>query len=325
MIWPVGQPAGARRRLALRSRELWGALLAASGIWHAPVGSIHLAYHEDELRVLEEFAAVAGDEGFACAMISAADATRRAPRVATEGLLGALWSPNELVVDPREVVETCAAWLAAAFGVEFQFGTLAIGWADGVLDTTAGAWRAERCFVCSGDELGVMFPNELAALALRVCKVQMMRSAPVDWRLGPMLAAGLTLGHYDAFANCATRPAVRERLARELPAYARYGIHVMVAQNGLGELTLGDSHEYDDECSPFDRAEIDVLVLDYLRGFLDMRGVNIASRWHGMYVKHASEPYVVARPAPGAVAAVGFGGAGMTLSLGAMELVVERS
>jgi glycine/D-amino acid oxidase-like deaminating enzyme len=56
-----------------------------------------------------------------------------------------------------------------------------------------------------------------------------------------------------------------------------------------------------------------------------MRGVNIASRWHGMYVKHASEPYVVARPAPGAVAAVGFGGAGMTLSLGAMELVVERS
>jgi FAD dependent oxidoreductase TIGR03364 len=323
MIWPIGQPTGPRRQLAMRSRELWSEMLSAAGIWHEPSGSIHLAYHDDELQVLEEFAAEARGDGFECAMIPAADAGRRAPRVVATGLRGALWSPNELVVDPREAVSRCAEWLADSSAVEFQVGTLATGWTEGVLETTGGAWRAERCFICTGDELQVLFPDALSELPLRVCKLQMMRSAPVGWRLGPMLAAGLTLGHYDSFGNCPTRAAVRDRLARELPDHARYGIHVMVSQNGRGELTIGDSHEYGADCTPFDKPEIDTLVLDYLRGFFDMRGVDIASRWHGVYVKHATEPYVVLRPAAGAVAAIGFGGAGMTLSFGAMERVID--
>jgi FAD dependent oxidoreductase TIGR03364 len=256
-------------------------------------------------------------------MQSPGEIAHRSARVETKGLLGALWSPNEAVVDPREAVAAGAGWLAAECGVDFQFGVLATGWAGGMLETTAGTWRAERCFICTGDELRVMFPDALAALPLRLCKLQMMRSAPVAWRLGPMLAAGLTLGHYDAFAQCPSRSAVRERVARELPDYLRYGIHVMASQNGSGQLTIGDSHEYDEACTPFDKAEIDELILDYLRRFLDLSGVTVASRWHGMYVKHMFEPYVVIEPEAGAVAAVGFGGAGMTLSFGAMELATR--
>ena len=309
----------------MRSRELWGEMLSATGIWHEPVGSMHLAYHDDELQVLEEFTAEARGDGFECAMLSAADAERRSPHIVTTGLRGALWSPNELVVDPREVVAKCALWLADSAGVEFQTGTLATGWSEGVLETTGGTWRAERCFICAGDELQVLVPDALVDVPLRVCKLQMMRSAAVDWRLGPMLAAGLTLGHYDSFRNCPTRETVCSRLARELPDYVRYGIHVMVSQNGRGELTIGDSHEYGADGTPFDKPEIDRLILEYLRGFFDLRGVDIASRWHGVYVKHATEPYVVLRPAADAVAAVGFGGAGMTLSFGATEQVISSA
>jgi FAD dependent oxidoreductase TIGR03364 len=325
MVWPIGQPPGRRRELALRSRVLWGELLAAAGIWHDAVGSMHLAYHEDEARVLSEFADEARLDGFACELISPAAVAARAPRVLAPGLRCALWSPNELVVDPREVVGSCARWLSTSFRVGFHFGLLVKNWADGRLETTGGTWRADRCFVCTGDELQVLFPGELARLSLRTCKLQMMRSLPVGWRLGPMLAAGLTLGHYDSFAGCPSRRALRERLARELPACARFGIHVMVSQNGLGELTIGDSHEYDDDCSPFDRVAIDGLILDYLRGFCDVADVAIASRWHGTYVKHADEPFCVVHPAPGVKGVVGFGGAGMTLSLGAAEEVVAQA
>ena len=49
--------------------------------------------------------------------------------------------------------------------------------------------------------------------------------------------------------------------------------------------------------------------------------IPMAARWHGIYVKHPTEPYVVAHPAPGVTAITGAGGAGMTLSLGLAEQV----
>jgi FAD dependent oxidoreductase TIGR03364 len=323
MIWPIGQPKGPRRTLALRSRELWREVLQAAKIWHEPVGSIHLAYHDDEASVLEEFAVEAQADGFVCEMLSPADVSAQSPRVKTSGLRGGLWSPHEVVIDPREVAARLPEWLADTFHVRFEFGVLVNGCDGGRIQTTAGAWRAERCFVCTGDEVQVLFPSELAALALRTCKLQMMRTDPLASRIGPMLAAGLTLVYYDAFGGCVTRPRLRRRFESELPDHMRYGIHVMVSQNGAGELTLGDSHEYDDDRTPFDRAEIERLVLDYLRGFFDLERITIASRWHGTYVKHATEPFCVLKPARDVIALVGFGGAGMTFSFGAAEQVVR--
>ena len=139
-----------------------------------------------------------------------------------------------------------------------------------------------------------------------------------------MLAAGLTFRHYRGFESCSTLPALSERFARELPDHVRYGVHVLVSQNGRGELVLGDSHEYDDDIQPFDKAAIEQLILGYLREFLDVPGLEIAERWHGFYVKHPSAGYLVARPEPGVVAVTGVGGAGMTMSFGVAEQVIRE-
>ena len=45
------------------------------------------------------------------------------------------------------------------------------------------------------------------------------------------------------------------------------GVHVMVSQNGRSELTIGDSHEYGEVHDPFDKQEINQLILDYLKSF----------------------------------------------------------
>jgi glycine/D-amino acid oxidase-like deaminating enzyme len=150
----------------------------------------------------------------------------------------------------------------------------------------------------------------------------MMRTHAVG-RLGPMLAAGLTLRHYESFRACPSLPELDARLQSELPLHARFGIHVLVSQTEAGELTIGDSHEYGAAIQPFDRALIDTLILEYLNGFFDATSLTVASRWHGVYAKHRTEPYVAARVEPWVTALVGFGGAGMTLSFGAAEAVVE--
>ncbi len=88
-------------------------------------------------------------------------------------------------------------------------------------------------------------------------------------------------------------------MAREQPEFDRYGIHVMASQNGRGELVIGDSHEYDERIEPFDKPEIDRLILDYLDTFLAAPDLRIAARWHGIYARHPRDAYFVARPAPG--------------------------
>ncbi len=98
----------------------------------------------------------------------------------------------------------------------------------------------------------------------------------------------------------------------------------MVSQNGLGELTIGDSHEYGAAIEPFNKSEIDELILDYLKTFLVVPALPIAARWHGTYAKHPARPYVVLHPDSGITAITGLGGAGMTLSFGLAEAVVAR-
>jgi len=99
----------------------------------------------------------------------------------------------------------------------------------------------------------------------------------------------------------------------------------MASQNGRNELILGDSHEYDAAIEPFDLSEIDTLILDYLRTFLLVPDLQVAAHWHGVYAKHLSQPYVVARPEPNVTIVTGVGGAGMTLSLGLAEQVVAEA
>src|SRR5262249_47375868 len=100
MLWPIGQPAGPMCRLARESVAIWREVLSASGLWHAPVGSLHLAYREDEARVLEEFASAAGGNGIECDLLGPDGVRRRSPMVRADGLRAGLWSPTEVCVDP---------------------------------------------------------------------------------------------------------------------------------------------------------------------------------------------------------------------------------
>jgi FAD dependent oxidoreductase TIGR03364 len=323
MVWPIGQPSGRARALALRSRAIWLELVAAAGLWHDGTGSLHLAYREDEEAVLREFAASAADD-LRCRMIDRTSVGGLAPHVRGDGLRAALYSPAELCVNPREVLARLPGWLAHRFGVEVVSGTLVTVCAPPVVAGGGREWRATRAWVCCGDDVQTLFPEALGGLGLRRCKLQMMRSKPLASRIGPLLAAGLTLRRSRAFAGCPSLPDLEARLAREHPDHVRDGIHVLVSQHADGALTIGDSHAYDAAIAPFDSSAIDARILRYLRSFFRMRGVSIESRWHGIYVQHPQDAWCVLDPAPDVTVVTGLGGAGMTLSFGVAEQVCRE-
>jgi D-hydroxyproline dehydrogenase subunit beta len=321
MIWPIGQtPEG--YATALRSRRLWLELAEAAGLWISPCGSLHLAHRQDEWLVLEEFESQAEQRGYQCRLLSPREVERKTPAAQPDGLLGGLWSPTELCVSPRMALARLPDWLTREHHVRFEFQTLIHRIEYPRLEASDGrCWEAGRILVCGGADLQTLFPAELAQAGLRRCKLQMLKTSPqpTGWSLGPHLAGGLTLRHYANFAECQSLVPLRQRIAAETPELDHYGIHVMAAQNDRGELVLGDSHEYDESITPFDREEVNRLLLGELHKILRLPHWDITERWHGIYVKQATQRSYVSEPRPGVQLVTGMGGAGMTMAFGLAE------
>ena len=319
MVWPIGQPAGSRYRIAMRSRELWLEAIAQAGLWHDPCGSLHLAYAEDEAAVLREFADRGSEQGYACTWLEPADVQQRSPAARRSGLLGALWSPMELCIDPREATRKLPHWLAKQHAVECHFGTTISHIAlPEIVASDGRVWKVDRAIVCSGADFELLFPAVFAQAGLRRCKLQMLRTTvqPNHWRLGPMLAGGLTLRHYRNFEICPSLPALRQRIAHQSPELDALGIHVMASQHADGRVTLGDSHEYDSAIEPFDRQEIDTLILRELHRLLELPSWEISERWHGIYAQYPNRACFINHPEPNVTIVNAPGGAGMTMSFG---------
>lgn len=98
----------------------------------------------------------------------------------------------------------------------------------------------------------------------------------------------------------------------------------MASQNHLGQVVLGDSHQYDDEVEPFDESEIDRLIERELRKILVLPTWEMQSRWHGIYAKYTRDIVFEREPEPGVHVCTGLGGNGMTLSLGIAERAWNR-
>lgn len=324
MIWPIGQPAGELYRVALRSRELWLQLRKLGAVAVEECGSIHLAHRADELAVLEEFCQRGTHD--AC-LLAAREIAEKSPLANNHGLLAGMYSRTELRVDPRSASARIAAWLAESERVECCFRTPVVAIDDQVVRAADGrCWRADRIIIASGSDLQTLRPEMFATSQLVPCKLQMLKSTaqPAPSGPAPHLASGLTLRHYTSFRDCPSWPALRSRIEQETPELDRFGIHVMASQFPTGEVILGDSHEYGGQISPFDKTEIDGLILRECRKVFHLSDWTLQQRWNGIYAKHPTLPVFESAAADGVQAFVGTGGAGMTMSFGLAERAWRR-
>ncbi len=323
MIWPIGLTANLLP-LGLRSRDLWRAILDDARLPYLPTGSLHLVYREDEEAVVREFVLNSADYG--AAWLDAQAVKDCSPAANPDGLRGGLWSHNEITVDPRLVTGELPGYLTEKYDVTCRFGEPVRSVSGGIVTTAHGSIEAGHVIICSGEDFESLYPEVFATEPLRKCKLQMMRTAPQPdgWQLGPALAAGLTLRFYPAFRSCQSLAALEKRIEEETPEFNRWGIHVMASQTSMGEITIGDSHEYDMTLPPFDKPEIDEMILNYFIKFARLPKPEIVQRWHGIYANHPTKHFLTIDPEPGVRIASVTGGKGMTLSFGFGEQMIEE-
>jgi len=323
MVWPIGQPLGKLRQRALRSRKIWKQSCTEGNIWFGEVGSLLNVYHDDELAVIEEFYST-NKNLHDCKILNAEETIAKSPATNPRNLKASLWSATELIVDPRESIAKLPAYLTGKYGIEFYFNKAISRIENGKAYTGKEVYEADLIFVCSGADFETLYPETFIESGITKCKLQMLRTVAQEnnWQIGPALSAGLTLTHYGAFADCPSLAKLQERYNREFPDHVKWGIHVMISQNGLSEITIGDSHEYGLVHDPFDRDEINQLIIHYLHSFTQIQDLEIAQTWNGIYPKLKGKTEFVTSPEAGVHIINGLSGAGMTLSFGLCEEVV---
>jgi FAD dependent oxidoreductase TIGR03364 len=328
MIWPVGQPSGVLYERAIRSRDIWKQIAADTGIGCEQNGSLHLAYHEDEMEVITELNDIFKKEKRPVRLMNAKKIIDEYDSVNPEKLLGALYSADEMVVDPREAMAKLPEYLEEKYDVIFEWGKCVSFVADQkVYIGNEEEYEADLIFVCSGADFETLYPEEYMRFPVTKCKLQMMRLAaqPDEWRIGASLCGGLSLIHYNSFKAAPSINKLKQRYEDQMSEYIDAGIHVMVSQNTAGELTVGDSHEYGLHFDPFDKAAINLLILDYLKKFTRIKDLAVMQTWNGIYPKMTNgETDLFFSPEPGVYIINGLGGAGMTIGFGFAEECIEQ-
>jgi FAD dependent oxidoreductase TIGR03364 len=259
-------------------------------------------------------------------LLSADEVLLKTNAVVGGGLKGALFSADELIVDPREAIAALPSYLTEKYKIEFYWDkcvsyiseqTVYIG--------NEEDYEADIIFICSGADFETLYPEFYAGQPLTKCKLQMMRLAapPNERHIGPALCGGLSLIHYKSFQAATSLSELKEKFEREMGEYLDWGIHVMVCQNGKGELTVGDSHEYGSVHDPFNKSFINDMILKYLKSFVQFKDWSVIETWNGIYPKLTNgDTELFFTPEAGVYVLNGLGGAGITLSFGLAEDVV---
>ena len=261
-----------------------------------------------------------------CRMLSAAAARARVPALIPAGLHGGLLCEDELLLEPREALRALPAYLAERHGVQFRWATAVNAVDRGVAYAGRERFPAERIYICGGADFEWLYPEVFAAAPLTRCKLQMLRLTPEvpGFRLGCSLAAGLSLVHYASFAALPEVGPLRARLEREQAPLLEAGIHMLLTQNGQGELAVGDSHAYGHTPDPFDECAINEKILGYTRKVVNLPPSRVTQTWHGVYAKLTDGGTEFVRSAaPGVTIVNGLGGLGMTLAFGLADELVD--
>jgi len=183
---------------AIAARQRWLRLARDADLWVRESGTLLLAQWPEELAVIAEFVE---SRNTGAELLEPTQALARAP-VARERFVGALWTPLDLRVDPREAAPALASWLERD-GVSFRWHTNVVGVESGLVSTNRGEIEADAIVVAIGHELDQLFPQLAEDAGVLRCVLQMLRVAPpAGLTVGPALATGLALLRYSALADC---------------------------------------------------------------------------------------------------------------------------
>ena len=309
----ISAQSGEALRYARAGRADWLTLSAEAGFWSAETGTVALARHDDELAVMQEFAALRGPS--AARMLTRSEVLARVP-ADPSGVVGGMVLPADLQVDPRTAAPNIARWLESV-GVMFFWRTAATSFEPGLVRTSRGGIRAGTTFVTVNHDIDRLFPDLAEDIDLRRCALHMMKAVvSLRFPLTAPLFTGWSLLRYSGFETMPSTPTVAARLHAEFPDETTLDLHQMYTPQPDGTLLIGDTHIREVTPSAFQSEKGFEVLLDHTRELFGVRTVDVVERWQGVYSTAPGREFLRAEPLPRTHVVTVTTGIGMTTGLG---------
>jgi FAD dependent oxidoreductase TIGR03364 len=280
-----------------RSLEIYQDIQSQTDLAVRNNGTIYIASDADEWTLANELYNRYQTIGYDCELLSKTQCLAKYPSLRPDYVVGGLFFPQELSVEPELMVHRLIAFIQKKYGVDYKPGSAVIDCQSnysGAIITLANRQRfqAGRVLICSGHEVRLLFPDILADAGLVVSKLQMLLVEPVkDVTLPGNILTGLTIRRYESFQECPsyTTLSTPEHLAE----LKKWGIHILFKQAIDGSFIVGDSHEYADATKAEDlgyhtQDYINTLMLNEARRIVDFPLV-VKKAWAGFYSQTQAE------------------------------------
>lgn len=313
--------SGTALRYGTAGRQHWLDLSRKAGFWSAEVGTLCVARHDDELALINEFAAERGSSDVR--LLDRTQILDRLP-IRPDGVTGGMYLPNDLQVDPRTAAPSIARWLEAS-GVDFHWRTAATHFDTGVVHTTRGDLHTETTFVTVNYDIDRLFPEFADRDELQRCRLHMLRAhAPLAFTLPTPLFTGWSLVRYSGFDHLASKGAVLQRLRADYPDYVDIDLHQMYTPQPDGSILVGDTHAKDISTSPFQSEKGFAVLIDEAEKLFGVP-LTVTERWQGVYSSAPDKEFLIEEPIDGVHVVTVTTGIGMTTSMGLALESVENA
>ncbi len=312
-----------------RSLEIYREIQAKTDITVRQNGSIYIASNEAELNLANELFDRRWKVGYPCELLFPTQILSRYPNLNPDYVWGGVFFPDELSVEPDQMIHRVIDFIVETYGVIYQPNSAVIECQSGngrATVTLAGGKQhaGQRVLICSGYEFRLLYPNLFADSGLIVSKLQMMQTVPMPRvKLRGNILTGLTIRRYEAFKECSSYASLTTPLPAHLAELEKWGIHILFKQATDGSFIIGDSHEY----APANRIDdlgfdtndaINALIIKEAKKIVTFPVGKISRTWAGFYAQ-----------APGDIfehdiddhirIVTGIGGKGMTSAAGYTE------
>ena len=310
-----------------RSLEIYKDIQREVDITVRPNGSLYVASDEDEWTLLNEHHDYCRGVGYASELLSKATCLADYPTLRPDYVVGALYFPDEVSVEPDQMIHRLIGYIRKKFKVDNRSGAVVVDCQsnyNGAIVTLASRERfqASRVLICSGHEARLLFGNVVSESSLIVSKLQMMQTEPMaGLSLPGNILTGLTIRRYESFQQC------RSYASLPFPDRAlelkNWGIHILFKQAVDGSVIIGDSHEYApitqmEDLGFHTRDHINQLILAEAERIVNFPVNRIQKTWAGFYSQTEREIFEYAIDANIQII-TGIGGKGMTSSAGYAE------
>ena len=319
--------AGRWHTYGRRSVELYKEIQQEFDLTVRAQGSVYVASDADEWQIAQEAGVLFSEKDFPNEVLSASQTLERFPYLRESYVQGSIFFPDDLSVDPDNMVHQLIEYGMQKYGIAYRPDTAVLaceskGSSMEVRTARGETLQAERVVICSGSEFKLLFPKIFAQSGLIVSKLQMLQTPPLPQvKMAANVLTGLTLRRYEAFEACPSFAQLT--VPKHYAELKKWGIHILFKQATDGSIIIGDSHEYapatDVDALGFDLKDyINELMLAEAERIVHFPVRTLARSWAGYYAQHPDEVFEY-EVAPRLQIITGIGGKGMTSSLGFAE------